>query len=106
MTRFEELKNMDIDALAEWIDQNGRFDCSPWCDWFNENYCKKCPSEITYITDYSGEYEWQTECECAWCELNDKCRYFPELKEEPSAKDIVKMWLESEVDGKSVNCQD
>lgn len=98
MTRFEELKNMDIEAFAEWIDENGQFDGSPWMMWWDEKYCNKCPSETVYVTKRNSEYQWQTQYECAWCETHDKCRYFLELKEQPSCKDIVKIWLESEVE--------
>jgi hypothetical protein len=38
------------------------------------------------------------ECEFAWCEINDKCIAFPELGEMPSDKEIIKLWLESEVE--------
>ena len=98
MTRFEELKNMDIETLAEWFDEYGQFDGSPWCEWWDENYCDKCPSETVYVTEHEGEYQWQASYECAWCELHNKCKYFSDLEESPSCKDIVKMWLQSSVE--------
>ena len=104
MTRFEELKNMDIEALAKWIDENGQFDGSPWITWWDENYCSKCPSEHGYLPDDSGEHRWYICTEFSWCELNGKCKFFPEMDEEPELKDIIKMWLESDIDAESVNC--
>ena len=96
MTRFEKIKLMNIDELAEWIDHYGQFDSSPWMEWWDITYCKKCSSEIGYIIDHSGENEWQTKCEFAWCELHDKCKFFQDMNEVPSSKEIVKMWLECE----------
>lgn len=98
MTRFEKFKSMDIDSFVEWIDRHGQFDNSPWASWWDENYCNKCPSETGYILDTEGEMEWRTPCEFAWCELHDKCKFFPEMDEEPNSKEIIKLWLESEVE--------
>lgn len=93
MTRFEELKNMDIDELAEWIDENGQFDNSPWMTWFDELYCQNCEAVMCHYPDSTHEFP------CSWCEINDdKCKFFPDLAEVPDGKKIVKMWLESEVE--------
>ena len=101
MTRFEELKNMDIETLVEWLDENGQFDGSPWCEWFDENYCKKCePIKCKYsdTKKHLGfESFYEADISCAYCELEGRCKFFPELDETPSCKDIVKMWLESEI---------
>ncbi len=98
ITQFEKFQLMDIEKLSEWLDKNGQFDSSPWMNWWNECYCNKCPSETGYITDFGGEYEWQTPCEFAWCELHDKCKFFQNMDEVPDNKEIIKMWLESEVE--------
>ena len=93
MTQFEELKRMDIEALAEWLDKHGQYDGSPWCKWFDETYCKRCESIMCH---YEGS---NIEFPCAWCELNDgKCKFFPEMHRAPSSLETVKMWLESEVE--------
>ena len=44
MTNYEKLKNMSVDDFAEWLDEYGKFDESPWSEWFNSTYCKKCES--------------------------------------------------------------
>lgn len=67
-------------------------DESPWNQWFDENYCQKCESVRAFVPYLNGEHE------CAWCEANGKCKYFLDWEEQPSCKDIVKMWLESEVE--------
>ena len=91
MTRFEELKNMGIETLAEWLDDNCVYDGSPWCKYWDEHYCSKCDGVTAYVPDFDAE------CEFAWCELNGKCRFFQDMNDIPSCKEIVQMWLESEV---------
>lgn len=102
MTQFENFQSMNIDQFAEWIDKYGAFDDSPWMTWWDENYCSKCESIECHYTDAKEklgfEPFYERSIECAYCELNDKCRFFPELDKEPEPKDIVKMWLESEVE--------
>lgn len=89
MTKFEKFKQMDIDEFAEWLDEYGAFDGSPWLDWWNDNYCSKCETEIAYVLDLKKDMEF------SWCELHDKCKFFPELDENPDNKEIIRMWLES-----------
>lgn len=96
LTRFEEFNNMSLDELAEWIDKNGTWDDSPWNKWWDEKYCNQCESVIGTVCDIFGR-----KCECAWCEVEHKCRYFPDMDDVPSCKDIIKMWLESEVEVKN-----
>lgn len=92
MTHFEEFKNMDIDALAEWLDEHGQFDNSPWTSWFDQKYCKNCEPVMCHYPNSTHEFP------CSWCELNDnKCKYFPELAQIPSNKETIKMWLQTEV---------
>ena len=106
INQYDKIKSMNINELSEWLDQYGQFDGSPWMEWWNDNYCSKCPSEIGYITDSSGENEWKTPCEFGWCELHDKCKFFEDLEDVPDNKEIIKMWLESEIDAKSINSED
>lgn len=96
MTQFENFKNMDIDAFAEWLDEHGQFDGSPWMTSWNEKYCNNCPVEHGHLPDDSGEDRWYVPTEFAWCEKHFKCRYFPDRDEVPDNKDIIKMWLETE----------
>ena len=103
MTNFERFKNMTIDELAKFIDDNGMYDDTPWMDWWDKHYCDKCESVILNFEDTKKILELSPlfeddETECAYCEVHHKCRYFPELEEEPSMQDIIKLWLEAEHD--------
>ena len=92
MTNFEKFKSMSIDEFAEWIDRYGEFDGSPWLDWWNVNYCNDCESEFITFVDTGKK------AECAWCEVYDKCKYFKELQGLPNDKQIIKMWLKTEIE--------
>lgn len=92
MNNFENFKSMSIDQLAEWLDKYMTFDDAPHMAWFNEKYCNNCESIMCHYEDSTREFP------CAHCELNGKCRYFPELPEVPNGKEIAKMWLEMEAE--------
>lgn len=91
MTKFDSIQSKNIDEFAEWLDEHGAYDYSSWMKWWDENYCLKCPTQIAYVKEFDKE------CECAWCELNGKCKFFQELDDIPNNKQIIKMWLETEV---------
>lgn len=93
---FDKIKSMNIDELSEWLDMYGQIDNSPWIKWWNETYCKSCPSEIGYVVDDTGRNQWNIPYECTWCELHGKCKFFQELKDLPDNKEIIEMWLENE----------
>lgn len=100
MTRFEEFKSMDIDELTEWICKYGKLNGSPWMTRWDDNYCKKCESIEMSQVEYRkifGCSSYSSTMTCAYCEVKGKCKFFPEMDGVPSVKDIVKMWLESEV---------
>lgn len=90
MTKFEKIKSKNIDEFAEWLDKHGAYDYSAWSLWWDENYCSKCEP----VTDYVEEFG--KECECAWCEINGKCKFFQELDDIPENKYVIKLWLETE----------
>lgn len=102
MNNFEKIKQMSLEEFAEWLHEHGMVDNTPWMNWFNENYCEKCESIIVKSEDAEEVLGFKPfydeECECAYCEVYDKCKYFPDLEETPSMKDIIKMWLEAEND--------
>ena len=102
MNNFEKLKSMRIDELAEWLDQNGIIDNSPWLDDFNERYCAKCESVMCKYEDAESVVGFKPcffddDIECAYCEVYKKCRFFEDMDDVPNGKEIVKLWLESEV---------
>lgn len=90
MTVFENIKLKNIDEFSEWLDKHGRYDYSAWSKWWDDNYCLKCEAVTAYVQELHGEHE------CAWCELNGKCKFFQELDDIPDNKQIIKLWLESE----------
>lgn len=80
MIRFEELKNMDIDEFAKWIDENGQFDNSPWMTWWDELYCQNCEAVMCHHIEAKEklgfEPFYEKDVECAYCEIYKKCKYF------------------------------
>lgn len=91
MTVFEDIHFKNIDEFVEWLDKNGAHNGCPWDKWFRKNYCRKCKPVVGHTSDLYGEHEY------AWCELNHKCKYFQDMKKVPNRKQIIKLWLESEV---------
>ena len=91
-TVFDKFKSMNIDKLAEWIDEHGQSDSSPWMSWFDQKYCKNCEDILCKYEDGVREFS------CSYCELNSNCKYFLDSDEVPDNKMIIKMWLESEVE--------
>lgn len=92
MTRLEKFQSMTSDELAEWLYGFDWFEGSPWVQWWDKNYCSKCGP----VTEYVPEFD--RECECAWCELNNKCKFFSDMDDVPGIKMMIKMWLESEAE--------
>ena len=89
-TVFDKFRQMSIDELTDYIDKYGAFDNAPWSWWFDEIYCQNCPDIMCKYGSSNREFP------CSYCELNGKCKFFPEYGEAPSNKEIIKMWLESE----------
>ena len=94
MTNYEYITHMSVDEMAEWLDKYGMFDSSPWMSWFDHKYCNNCETIMCHHID--SEYEFP----CSWCELEGKCKFFPDLDEVPDNKMIIMMWLESEYNTK------
>lgn len=36
------LQSCTKEQLAEFLDEHGMFDNTPWNDWFDDAYCSKC----------------------------------------------------------------
>ena len=90
MNNFDYLNKLSVDELAAWIAEYGIFDQSPWMKWFDSKYCKQCATIKASYTDSLGS---NRPVELAYCEANTNCRFFTDLPEPPSLKDIVKAWL-------------
>ena len=91
MRVIDEFKSKTIDEFIDWLDEYCVFENAPWVQWWNNNYCNKCPAEIGKYEDSDREIEF------AWCELHDKCKFFPNMNNTPDTKQMIRMWLESEV---------
>lgn len=90
MTVFDNINSKNIDEFVEWLHKIGMHESSPWMKFFDDNYCKKCEPEVADDPDAG----WHLSS--AYCELHDKCKYFKDIDDIPSIKQIIKMWLESE----------
>ena len=96
MKAFDNIKNKNIDELAEWLDENIVCDSAPWWKYFDENYCGKCePIEMETTSTFGCTMEY------AYCELNGNCKFFKDREDIPDNKQIIKMWLESESIGET-----
>jgi hypothetical protein len=93
---------MDIEQLADWLDENGQFDTAPWSEWFSKKYCNNCESIKCKYADaeeklgFSPYTHYSGEVECAYCELENKCRFFQSLDDVPNNREVIRMWLEEE----------
>ena len=38
------------------------------------------------------------EVDCTYCELNNHCKFFPQIAEIPDNKEVIKMWLNEAAD--------
>ena len=104
---FERLPSMSIDELADWLDKNCQFDTAPWTIWFNDAYCSKCEAvECQYAEAKSRlgitPYFPNDTLECTYCELEHRCRFFPDLEEIPTNLETIKIWLIEEVENERV----
>lgn len=92
MNNFKKIKNMSEDELTNFLDNN-YYEDTEWNNWFNKTYCntEKCPSIETKYVDINGN---NNICECAYCEINNRCRFFDFI---PTSKDIIKLWLKESV---------
>lgn len=99
MTNFEKITTvMDIDDFTNFLNSIDSIENAPWNKWFNAKYCnsEKCPAIIC-------KYDDNRTCECAYCELHRKkngegeCRFFPDKIILGNGRDVIKLWLESDV---------
>lgn len=99
MTNFEKITTeMDMDDLTDFLNSIDCIENAPWNKWFNENYCnsEKCPAIEAKCLNGST-------CQFAYCELNKKkngngkCCFFPDKDILGGYRDVIKLWLESDV---------
>lgn len=103
MTNFAKFKIMTIDELADFLDKFGQFDGTPWSEWFGHHYCDNCESIRCKHAETEEKLgilppSYRGEVDCAYCELNDQCKFFPQIEGIPENREVIKMWLNKEVD--------
>ena len=107
MTNLEKFKAMSLGELTEWLDEQGQFDDAPWTHWFDSRYCQNCePIKLNYedAKEKLGIelFSWDLTTGCAFCECNDHCKFFPNIKGIPSNKEIIEMWLIEEAENEKL----
>ncbi len=99
MTNFEKItREMDMDDLTDLFNSIDCIENAPWNKWFNVKYCnsEKCPTIEAKCLNGST-------CQFAYCELNrkesgeGKCCFFPDKDILGGYRDVIKLWLESDV---------
>lgn len=88
MTNYQKIVSMNIDEMAEYLARVMQVDDNPALKWFDKKYCQNC--ETIWCDSGSG---WG-DTPYAYCEKNDKCRFFPEV---PDMIKIMKLWLENNI---------
>ena len=101
MTNLKQIQSMSLEDFAKWLDEYGQFDNSPWMKFFNEKYCENCDSIKIDHEDAKTKlgldlFSWELTAECAFCEINDHCKFFPDIDGIPSNLETIRMWLEEE----------
>ena len=107
MTNFKRIQSMSVEELAAWLDENGQFDTAPWSIWFNDRFCNNCESIELNYEDSKNKlgielFSYEGAAECAYCECNDHCRFFPNIEGIPGNKEVIEMWLIEEAENEIV----
>lgn len=91
MTNFEKIKSYSFEELTDFLATIGNDD-APWYEMFSKKYCANCPVEKVR----SAYDNYEHEHEACYCELNKKCRYFPDISYDEVMSDtfMTKLWLE------------
>ena len=101
MTNFELLKCLSLEGLAGWLDSLEYSEDSPWNQWFDNEYCNDCKFVECSYADYWGndkETLRNGTVKCAYCELYNKCKHFPDLEAAPTQEEVIIMWLRRDID--------
>ena len=98
MNQYDYITSLAKDQLIDWLDTYADYDEAPWRKWFDDNYCKKCESiECSYADCEKLNIKpfYKSSITCAYCELENKCKYFPELDTIPDSRKIIELWMET-----------
>ena len=109
MKIFDKFTTSTPEALAKWISDFGNHDNGPWMNWFDKTYCQKCEPEIVTRDESKSKLGFQLlykdKTECSYCEVHKECRFFPN-RPTPDIEEMVKMWLDQEVEDNETKCNE
>ena len=101
MTVYDKFTTSTKESLAKWIADFGNHDDSPWMNWFDRAYCQKCEPEIVTRGESEAKLgfylSYTDKIECSYCEVHKECRFLPN-KPTPDIEEIIRMWLDQEVE--------
>lgn len=101
MTRFEKFQKMNLTELAQELNSITEVDCAPWNEEFGKKFCENCESiECEYETrpEWERIYYGKRTILVSYCELHDKCKFFPDKNSIPTDAEVIEMWLKEEVE--------
>ncbi len=91
MNRFEKLKAMNKEETIIFLSELANFPETIWNEWFDEKYCKKCEAIECELEGYHRPVR------AAFCELNDYCKFFPNIPGTLSDNEVIELWMNEEV---------
>ena len=101
MTRSEKLQKMSLTEFAQELNSITELGCAPWEVEFDKKFCKNCePIECEYecASEWEKVYCGKGKISLSYCELHDKCRFFPDKNSIPTDAEVIEMWLKEEVE--------
>ena len=101
MTRFEKFQKMNLAEFAQEFNSLIESDCAPWDEEFDKKFCENCESiecEYEFGADWFAVHSGTRTVSVSYCELHDKCRFFPDKNSIPTAAEVIEMWLKEEVE--------
>lgn len=104
MTNFDNIKYLSLEGFAGWLADTFEYDDqAPWNVWFDKEYCNRCETfEVPYkvAEDKLGisSFGYSGTVTCGYCELYNKCRYFPDMDAQPTPEEVITMWLRRDMD--------
>lgn len=88
MTNLEWLQSLSKEQLIEWLLQHASQE-GPWDEWWSRHFCSRCPT----VTGREKSIFTGRPLEQAYCEVGEKCCFFPELPDFPDRRIAIDMWL-------------